>query len=137
MENTDFMIEGISLALEKSKSVKIILANWWELIEENDLVEIFGPDWKGWVDEHAALVETSLMMHIAPELVRTDEIIDDRRKSRFEFRIFPWNINNYPASGVFASTQGFSLEKGEKLTALILQEINRLIEAHFIPSNWE
>ena len=77
------------------------------------------------------------MMHIAPELVRTDEIIDDRRKSRFEFRIFPWNINNYPASGVFASTQGFSREKGEKLTALILQEINRLIEAHFIPSNWE
>ena len=58
MENTDFMIEGISLALEKSKSVKIILANWWELIEENDLVEIFGPDWKCWVDEHAALVET-------------------------------------------------------------------------------
>ena len=84
-------------------------------------------------DEHAALVETSLMMHIAPELVKTDKIVDDRRKSRFEFRIFPWDIANYPASGVFASTQGYSREKGEKLAALILQEIHRLIEEHFIP----
>ena len=133
MENTDFMIEGISLALEKSSSVKIILANWWELIDENDLVKIFGPGWKGWVDEHAALVETSLMMHIAPELVKTDKIVDDRRKSRFEFRIFPWDIDNYPGSGVFASTKGYSREKGEKLAALILQEIHRLIEVHLIP----
>jgi creatinine amidohydrolase len=133
MENTDFMIEGISLALEKSDSVKIILANWWELIEEKDLIKIFGPDWKGWVDEHAALVETSLMMYIAPELVKTEKIVDDRRKSQFEFRIFPWNIANYPASGVFASTQGFSRKKGEKLSELIIQEIHRLIEVHFIP----
>jgi len=135
MENTDFMIEGISLALGKSGSVKIILANWWELIDEKDLGKIFGPDWKGWVDEHAALVETSLMMYIAPELVKTDKIVDDRRKSQFEFRIFPWDIANYPASGVFTSTQGYSREKGAKLSELIIQEIHRLIDVHFIPKH--
>ena len=133
MENTDFMIEGISLALDNSNYVKIILANWWELIDEKDLIKIFGPGWKGWVDEHAALVETSLMMYIASELVRTNEIVDDRRKSRFEFRIFPWNIDNYPASGVFSSTQGFSREKGEKLAGIISQEIHQLIDVHFNP----
>ena len=133
MENTDFMIEGISLAIGKSSSVKIFLANWWELIDENDLVKIFGPDWKGWVDEHAALVETSLMMYIAPELVKTDKIVSDRRKSQFEFRIFPWDVANYPASGVFTSTQGYSREKGEKLSEVIIQELHQLIEVHFNP----
>ena len=95
-ENTDFLIEGLSLCPGDKNSIKIILANWWELIDEKDLVKIFGPGWKGWVDEHAALVETSLMMYIAPELVKTDKIVDDRRKSRFEFRIFQALIKCLP-----------------------------------------
>lgn len=132
MENTDFLIEGISLALEKSNSARIILCNWWELINEDDVMAIFGPSWKGWVDEHAALVETSLMMHIAPEQVRTEKITDDTRKNKFEFRIFPWDIANYPASGVFSATRGASREKGEKLVDLILKELDRLIEEQFM-----
>jgi len=66
MENTDFLIEGISLALEGENRAKIFLCNWWEMISENEMMNIFGPDWKGWVDEHAAQVETSLMLCIAP-----------------------------------------------------------------------
>jgi len=125
------MIEGISLALKNADAVKIVLANWWELINEKDLMKIFGPDWKGWIDEHAALVETSLMMHIAPELVREEKLVDDSRRSKFEFRIFPWNIANYPASGAFAPTQGAGPEKGEKLIQLVVKEISRLIDMQF------
>ena len=88
-------------------------------------------DWKGWIDEHAALVETSLMMHIAPELVREEKLVDDSRRSKFEFRIFPWNIANYPASGAFAPTQGAGPEKGEKLIQLVVKEISRLIDMQF------
>lgn len=131
MENTDFMIEGISLALKNADAVKLVLANWWELVDEKDLKEIFGPDWRGWVDEHAALVETSLMMHIAPEFVREEKITDDRRKSKFEFRIFPWDIANYPNSGTFAPIQGAGPEKGKKLTELVVKEMGDLIEKEF------
>jgi len=131
MENTDFMIEGISLALKEVDAVKIVLANWWEVVREKDLIGIFGPDWRGWVDEHAALVETSLMMHIAPELVREEKIVDDHRNSKFEFRIFPWDIANYPSSGSFAPSQGAGPQKGEKLTHLVVKEIGRLIDKEF------
>jgi creatinine amidohydrolase len=131
MENTDFMIEGISLALKDAEAVKILLANWWELVDEKDLIEIFGPDWRGWVDEHAALVETSLMMHIAPDLVREEKIVDDRRKSKYEFRIFPWNLANYPATGAFAPTQGASPEKGVKLAELVVKEVGKLVQREF------
>lgn len=131
MENTDFLIEGIALALEKAPPAKIILANWWELVSEGDMKLIFGQDWKGWVDEHAALVETSLMMFIAPELVREAEIVDDTRKSQLEFRVFPWDIANYPPSGAFSRTSGASRERGKRLIKLVLNELNRLIEVQF------
>lgn len=131
MENTDFLIEGISLALEKKNYVKIILANWWELVSESELRAIFGKDWKGWIDEHAAVVETSLMMSIAPRLVRQDKMVDDRRRNRFEFRTFPWNIQNYPASGIFSTTSGASREKGEALIKLLVRGLNELINGQF------
>jgi len=131
MENTDFLIEGIALCLEETDSTKIVLANWWELIDESDLKVIFGKDWKGWMDEHAALVETSLMMFMAPELVRQKKIVDDQRKSPFEFRVFPWDIANYPPSGVFSRTSGASRERGERLIKLVLKELNKLIGMQF------
>ena len=131
MENTDFMIEGISLALDQNRSATIILANWWELVTEEDLIRIFGSDWRGWVDEHAALMETSLVQFMAPQLVREDKMMDDARKTKFEFRIFPWDLKNYPASGVFAPTRGASRQKGEQLIRLVVQALGRLVEDHF------
>ena len=131
MENTDFLIEGISLALEKKKGPKIILANWWEIVSERELKAIFGKDWKGWIDEHAAIVETSLMMSIAPRLVRRHKMVDDRRRNRFEFRMFPWNIQNYAASGVFSTTSGASREKGEALIKRLVKGLNELINSQF------
>lgn len=131
MENTDFLIEGIALSLEKTDSVKVVLANWWELVNESDMKSIFGRDWKGWVDEHAALVETSLIMFIAPELVRQGKIVNDDRRSQFEFRVFPWDIANYPPSGIFSKTLGSTRERGERLIKLVSNELNRLIEIQF------
>ena len=132
MENTDFLIEGISLALEGGNRAKTILCNWWEMISEKEMIAVFGPDWKGWVDEHAALVETSLMLCIAPALVRKEKMTDDGRKNKYEFRILPWNIANYPASGVFSATHGASREKGERLMEHILRELGNLIENEFM-----
>jgi len=131
IENTDFLIEGIALGLEKRDPTKIVLANWWELIDESDVKVIFGQDWTGWMDEHAALVETSLMMFITPQLVRREGIVNDKRKSQFEFRVFPWDMANYPPSGVFSRTTGASPERGERLIKLVLNKLNKLLEMQF------
>ena len=131
-ENTEFLIEGLSLCPGDKNSIKIILANWWELIDGNDMSSIFGQDWAGeWVDEHAALVETSLMMFIAPKLVRQEKFVNDKAKNPFKFRIFPWDINNYPSSGVFSRTEGASAERGEKLTEAILNGLKKMVASQF------
>ncbi len=137
LENTDFLIEGISLALEGRDHAKIVLCNWWEMVSDKEMMALFGPDWKGWVDEHAALVETSLLLSIAPEEVRKEEMIDDSRKNRFEFRVFPWNLAYYPTSGVFSRTSGASREKGERLIGILLKETRGLIEREFLRGRME
>ena len=92
-------------------------------------MRIFGPDWKGWVDEHAALVETSLVMFMAPELVKSSQIVDGRRQSRLEFRIFPWEKKNFPETGVFSAIRGAHRDKGRQLIELIVSELTSIIEA--------
>jgi creatinine amidohydrolase len=131
MENTDFLIEGISLAGEGLKGVKVVLCNWWEFVQDDEAKRIFGSQWKGWVDEHAALVETSLMLHIAPHLVRTDKLKGDRRRSRFEFRILPWDLENFPVSGVFTAVEGASGEKGKALISVVLAQLRSVIRSQF------
>jgi creatinine amidohydrolase len=131
MENTDFLIEGISLALEPYQSSKVFLCNWWELLPDETVREIFGPDWKGWVDEHAAVVETSIMLYIAPDLVRMNKAVDGQRRSKFEFRIFPWDAARFPESGVFSETRGAAAEKGRRLLELLADETLRVIQREF------
>jgi creatinine amidohydrolase len=131
MENTDFLIEGISSASEGLKGVKVILCNWWEFVPDDEVKRIFGPQWNGWVDEHAALVETSLMLHIAPHLVRMNKLKGDRRRNKYEFRILPWDIENYPLSGVFSSVEGASREKGKGLIKAVLAQLSMVIKSQF------
>lgn len=131
MENTDFLIEGIALASEGLKGVKVILCNWWEFVPDDEIKRIFGSHWNGWVDEHAALVETALMLHIAPHLVRTDKLKGDQRRSRFEFRILPWDVENFPPSGVFTAVEGASGEKGKTLISVVLAQLRSVIKSQF------
>jgi creatinine amidohydrolase len=131
MENTDFLIEGIALASEGLKEVKVILCNWWEFVPDEAVKRIFGPQWNGWVDEHAALVETALMLHIAPHLVRMNKLKGDQRRSRFEFRILPWEIENYPLSGVFSAVEGASGEKGKALIRVVLEQLGTVVKSQF------
>lgn len=131
MENTDFLIEGISTALQDYRDSKIILCNWWELVSEEAVREIFGSEWKGWVDEHAAVVETSIMLQIAPDLVSIQKAVDGRRRSKLEFRIFPWDAARFPASGIFSETKGAAAEKGMRLLELVSDQALSLIKSEF------
>ena len=38
---------------------------------------LFGDEFPGWDVEHAAIMETSLMLHLRPELVLFDRAVDD------------------------------------------------------------
>ena len=77
----------------------------------------------GWPAEHAAIMETSLVMALRPELVRTEKIADDRSAARPFYEVIPTPPEHVPASGVLAEASKASPEKGARLVDLILARL--------------
>ena len=76
-----------------------------------------GGAFPGWVAEHAATIETSLMLHLAPELVRTDAIPSAAPPQPVidPWHILPDRLARIPANGVFAAAHLASADYGRRL----------------------
>jgi len=74
--------------------------------------------------DHAGDVETSLMMHIAPELVRQDKI----REHEFSWPGKDWkDTRDHSESGVLGDPTGATTDKGEKILAdLVARSLDAL-----------
>lgn len=113
MECLSFVFEGISLALEKYPYGKVVSVNWWDFISDGLISDIFGDRWPGWAAEHAALMETSLMLYLYPELVRLEKMCAGHIPGHKSYKIFPQPESTLPASGMFAPAEGASARIGE------------------------
>lgn len=114
---------------------RIVLATWWSIAADQlaPLCEA-GPGGTG----HSGEFETSLMLHIAPELVDSSAIEPSERKATFDwaednllespkahlYRTF----QQITPSGVFGSPEHASPAKGEQITAIVVPAAVKIIE---------
>jgi creatinine amidohydrolase len=77
----------------------------------------------GWPAEHAAIVETSLMLALRPELVRRELVADDRSELRPFYELVPAPAEHVAPSGVLAEASKASAAKGERLAGLIVDRL--------------
>jgi creatinine amidohydrolase len=129
-ENTYFCIEGMHQALREHPKLRLLLLNWWELLTNEQLDSIFSGDFPGWESEHAGVVETSLVMHIAPEKVQT-AAIEDRISTlpvpRFTY--LPEREGRVDSSGVLRSAWGSSPEIGREIFEFSLNEMQKIVSS--------
>jgi creatinine amidohydrolase len=138
MESVAFIMEGAELALAEHRSMgpprgsepKIVFANWWEFVPQKLIDEVFGAKWPGWEAEHAALTETSLMLHLWPELVR-DVPVGPSDYDKFHYRVLPWPERGRPASGCYADPAGASAEIGRRLAEVVVAGLQHVVETEF------
>ncbi|NYF24333.1 creatininase [Sporosarcina sp. JAI121] len=117
-ENEAFLAEAADLLLRKQETEypKIIIANWWDNVSPDVLSQVFDEvEFRGWALEHAALAETSMMMHFTPELVRMDLIPDDGIENPPTIQQFPPSRSIVPASGCLNTARSSSSQKGQLL----------------------
>jgi creatinine amidohydrolase len=115
-ENTAFVGEAVDVFLRDSPEAKVVILAWWDLISPKLVEELWaGVGFPGWDTEHASIAETSLMLYLAPELVRADKILDDQAARKPNYQIFPPPKDIIPRSGVLYKATFASREKGEKL----------------------
>ncbi|MEM1387938.1 MAG: creatininase [Pseudomonadota bacterium] len=132
MENQMFLTEAADLALralkaERIEGVRIVKLGYWIMIDE-PLEEVLFPEGLiSWELEHAAVMETSVMLHLAPELVRKDRIPDHPPADFPAYDVYPFDPDSVSHSGALSSAAGATAEKGravvEKLVPALAAQI--------------
>ena len=126
-ENQWFLIEGIDLAMRElgKTPLTIMRLEYWDFFTAPTLAKAFPDGFPGYALEHAAVLETSMMLHYHPELVRLDRIPNDPPANFPPYDIYPTRTEWVPPSGVLSSAKSATKEKG---TAMV-HELTTLIGA--------
>ena len=115
-ENSNFVYEAAWLAQRAAPAadlrIMVIEAAFSELSPEV-MEHLFGDEFPGWDVEHAAVLETSLMLHLAPELVRFDRAVDDEADRHPPYDVVPTPAEFVPRSGTLWKATRASAAKGE------------------------
>ncbi len=119
-ENTMFIIEGIDLALrdlfrDGVTDMKILRIGYYEFTSK-ETEEIVWPDgFPSWPLEHAGVMETSVMLHLRPELVDMSKLPTDVPALFPPYDVYPVSFENLPTlprSGALNSAKLATAEKG-------------------------
>ncbi|NLK34465.1 MAG: creatininase [Gracilibacteraceae bacterium] len=131
-ENTAYMSEASYLFTKKHQDAKVVMINWWELVKNETLDNLFKGEFPGWEVEHASLTETSLMMHFCPELVHEDRIPKQKGKKHCPRPvIYPEPRGLVPESGILYSAEGASADIGRAMAEEIIETIGDIIVKEF------
>ncbi|HEY7076518.1 MAG TPA: creatininase [Solirubrobacteraceae bacterium] len=127
-ENANFVYEAAWLAHERARAadarIMVVEAAFAEL-SPPVMEELFGDEFPGWDKEHAAVLETSLMLHLRPDTVLFDRAVDDEARRHPFWDVIPTPPDFVPASGALWKATRASREKG----AVAWREIVANLEA--------
>lgn len=133
-ENQWFVTEGIELALRdigEHHGMEVMRVEHWEFCRKDTLDAVFPNGFPGIALEHAALIETSMMLHYYPELVSLDRIPDHGPAQFPPYDMYPARTAWVPSSGVLSSAKDSSVEKGRLLVADVVSGIAQAVRREF------
>lgn len=114
-ENSNFIYEAAWCAQQRIGAadlrVMVIEAAFSEL-SAPVMEALFGDDFPGWDVEHAAVLETSLMLHLRPDLVLFDRAVDDEARRHPPYDVVPAPSDFVPRSGTLWKATRASAAKG-------------------------
>jgi len=136
MENAWHLVEGIDLALrglraEGINDLKVQRIEAYDFVSEETLAEIFKDETANLALEHAAVMESSLILYLCPELVHSDLIPDGKQANFPAYDVYPIKEEWVPETGVLRSAKIASAEFGKKLYEEYTDTIARAVLAEF------
>lgn len=136
-ENQWFLIEGIDLGLRDVRllhpqhDLQVMRLEYWDFLTPQTLAAVFPQGFPGFALEHAAVIETSLMLHYHPDAVRLDLIPDDPPADFPPYDMFPPRPAWVPPSGVLSSARAASPDKGRLLAEEVAQRLAEAVRSGF------
>jgi len=104
--------------------VKVFIYQWWTS-SSSVVEELFSEDERG----HAGAAETSLVMHICGECVKTDKLVDETPSGRLGGeRVYTFTYTHeHTKSGVFGRQSTANPEKGRELFERLSEDLASVI----------
>lgn len=133
-ENQWFVTEGIELALRDmgaQSSLRVMRLEYWDFLTPDILGQVFPDGFPGFALEHAAVIETSMMLHYYPKMVRLNLIPDILPAEFPPYDVFPLCPDWVDASGVLSSAKTASTEKGEMMANHVATSIAAAVQQEF------
>jgi len=133
-ENLWFINEGVDLAYRELKDtgLKVMVLQHWDFLTEQTTNEVFPDGFPGIELEHAAVLETSLMMHYFPHLVHSDKIPDNPAADSGPYDVWPPHRHWVPDSGALISAKGASPDKGRVIAEQVTADICTAVRREFV-----
>lgn len=132
-ENRWFLNDGIEQFMREpaGEALSIMCLQHWDMLSQETLDQVFPEEYPGIELEHAAVLETSLMMHFYPDLVRTDRIPDNLPAGAPAYDVWPARQTWVPKEGSLVSAVGASREKGALMADQCQRDIVAAVRREF------
>lgn len=135
-ENSPFLTEGIDLALRDLSSrgimgFRCIALSYWDFVDEGTIKTIYKDDFPGWAVEHGGVLETSLMLHLHPNLVNMDLVVDHLPAEFPPYDFYPIKPEWTPSSGCLSSAKRASAAYGQLLFSVCVDGISKSLATAF------
>ncbi|MFC2967652.1 creatininase [Acidimangrovimonas pyrenivorans] len=132
-ENLWFLNEGIDLAMREvgPTGLRVMCLQHWEFLTEETLGQVFPEGYPGIELEHAAVLETALMMHYYPQLVRFDLVPDNDAAAAPCYDVWPPRRDWVAPEGSLISAKGASPEKGALIAGQYRRDITAAVKREF------
>lgn len=133
MESVNFIWEGIDQARSRGLAGAVIMSIDRPLaaFPQSEMAFLFDEGFPGWDVEHAAIMETSLMLALRPDLVREELIADDSSVEHPWYDLIPEPSTHIPQSGVLSRASAASRDKGERLQRMVVEKLVEAIKKEF------
>ncbi len=132
-ENQWIVTEGIDLAMRDhgASGLRVMRLEYWDFCTDKILQQVFPDGFPGVALEHAAVMETSLMLHYHPEMVRLDLIPDIKPADFPTYDMFPPHRHWVPSCGALTSAKGSTKEKGRLMAEHYRSSIAAVVREEF------
>lgn len=133
-ENQWFITEGIDLAVRElgRSGPTVVRFEYWDFFTTQTLTKVFpSGDFSSIALEHAAVIETSLMLHFHPHLVRKDLIPDNPSANPPPYDVFPGRREFVTQSGALITAAGATAEKGRIMAEQAAADIAHALRKTF------
>jgi len=139
-ENLMFTVEACDLALRELRrqgidDLKIVHMGYWEFSTDETLRKVFPDGFPSWNLEHAGVMETSVMLHLHPELVQFDKVPMHPPADFPPYDVYPVDPASVPSSGALSSARTATAEKGKYMLDEYVETISAALREEFgLPS---